>query len=99
MIVKTHKTPDSRKLVAICDSELLGKKFEEGNLQLDLASDFYKGEEKGAEEVKEIIKDAYIVNVVGGESVAFCIELEIIDKKHILRIGGVPHAQAVIMQE
>jgi len=99
MIVKIHKTPEGRKLVAICDSELLGKKFEEGNLQLDLTADFYKGEEKGVEEVREIIKDAYIVNVVGGESIAFFVKLGIIEQEHVLKVAGVPHAQAVIMPE
>ena len=99
MIVKIHKTPDGKKLVAVCDSGLLGKKFEQGNLQLDLTSDFYKGEEKSSEEVKEIIKGAYIVNVVGQESVAFFISLGIIEKGHVLEVGGIPHAQAVICQD
>jgi len=99
MIVRVHKTPDGKKLVAVCDSELLGKKFEQGNLQLDLTSDFYKGEEKNGDEVKEIIRGAYIVNVVGQESVAFFISIGIINKKHVLKIGGVPHAQAVIVQD
>ncbi|MFC1704779.1 DUF424 domain-containing protein [Nanoarchaeota archaeon] len=99
MIVKEHKTPEGKKLVAICDSDLLGKKFEQGNLQLDLTSGFYKGKEMGAEEVKEILKDCYIVNVVGDESIAFLVSLGIIDKKHVLKVGGVPHAQAVLCQD
>jgi hypothetical protein len=96
MIVKIHKTPDGKKLVAICDSSLLGKKFEEGKLQLDLSSEFYKGEEKGPEEVKKIIKDAYLVNIVGGESIAFFIKLGIIDKGCVMKVADIPHTQAVI---
>ena len=48
MIVKIHKMPDGRSVIAVCDSNLLGKKFEEKNLQLDLTADFYKGSEKTA---------------------------------------------------
>jgi hypothetical protein len=99
MIVKVHKTPEGKKLVAVCDAEILGKKFEEGNLQLDLTSNFYKGEEKGPEEVKEILKGAYMVNIVGEESIAFFIDLGLIEKEHILKIGGIPHAQAVILRD
>ncbi len=33
-----------RDIVAICDSELLGKYFEEGNFQLDVKESFYKGD-------------------------------------------------------
>jgi hypothetical protein len=40
-----------RDVVAICDSELLGKVFEEGQLQLDVKESFYKGE-KGSQKTK-----------------------------------------------
>ena len=99
MIVKIHKTPEGRKLIAVCDGELLGKKFEQDNLQLDLSSSFYKGEEMGPDDVKDALKDAYLLNVVGEESIAFFIELGLIEKEHILKIGGVPHAQAVIVRD
>ncbi len=35
ILAKTH-VANGRKIVAACDSELLGKKFEEKNLQIDL---------------------------------------------------------------
>ena len=35
LIVKLHKR-DGKLLVSICDPELLGQRFEEGKLQLDL---------------------------------------------------------------
>ena len=39
----------NKKVIAICDYELLGKKFEEDSLQLNLNERFLKGEllEKG----------------------------------------------------
>jgi hypothetical protein len=46
MIAKIHKTFDGRNVLAVCDSDLLGKKFEEKDLQIDLNSDFYKGKKK-----------------------------------------------------
>jgi len=95
MIVKIHKTPDSRKIVAICDNELVGQKFEEGNLQLDLSSDFYNGEDKSEEEIVKLIKDSYVVNVVGEKSVGLCLKLSILDTKDIIKIKNIPHAQAV----
>ncbi len=47
-IIKTNRT-----IVAVCDSELLGKKFEEGKFQLEVKENFFKGEE--TEEEKAII--------------------------------------------
>ena len=54
MLVKVHKNTEGQILLAICDDDLIGKKFEEGNLQLDLSSDFYKGEEKSEDEIMDL---------------------------------------------
>ncbi|MFH1064557.1 MAG: DUF424 family protein [Candidatus Woesearchaeota archaeon] len=40
MIAKVHKTPNGM-ILALCDTEILGKTFEEGKLQLNLDSQFY----------------------------------------------------------
>ena len=50
MIVKIHKTRDRRKIIAVCDENLIGKRFEEREMQLDLSSDFYNGELMNEEE-------------------------------------------------
>jgi len=96
MIVKVHKTQDGRKIVAICDNDLIGKKFEEKNLQLDLSADFYKGEEKSEEEIIELIKGSYMVNIVGKKSINLAVKLGIMDKKNIIKIKKIPHAQVIL---
>jgi hypothetical protein len=55
ILVKIHKS--YRPIVAVCDSELYGKKILEGEKQLDLTGQFFKGEEKTEEETKEILID------------------------------------------
>ena len=96
MILKLHKTRDGKKIAAVCDSDLIGKKFEEKKLQLDLSSNFYKGEEKSEEEVRELVKDSYIVNIVGKKSISLAIRLGLVSKKNIIKIKKVPHAQAIL---
>ena len=95
MIVKVHKTPESKKIIAVCDKELLGKRFEEGGLQLDLRSNFYHGEEKKESEIRNLIEDNSIVNLVGEKSIKWGIKIGIVDKKNVMRIKKIPHAQAV----
>ena len=96
MIVKIHKTQDGRKLAAICDNNLIGKKFEEKNLQLDLTSNFYKGEEKSEKEVINLLKGCHLVNIIGEKSINLAIKLGIADKNKIIKIKGIPHAQAIL---
>jgi len=99
MLVKKHKTNDGRIILAVCDSDLIDKKFVEGDLQLDLCSDFYKGEERTDQEICELFKQAYIVNLVGEKSIGLGLKEKIIDKAHIIKIKNIPHAQAVIFTE
>ena len=54
MFVKIHKT--YRDIIAICDSELIGKTFEEGKFQLDVKESFYKGEKVSEEKAVEIMQ-------------------------------------------
>lgn len=92
MIVKIHKN-EGRLVLAICDKDILGKKFVEGNKQLGLTSDFYKGEEIDEDELKELIKKAYMINAVGKKSVSFLEKEEMVSKDNIIEIDKIPHAQ------
>tara|TARA_Y100000310_G_scaffold159627_1_gene159269 strand:- start:30407 stop:30691 length:285 start_codon:yes stop_codon:yes gene_type:complete len=94
MYVKIHRTKD-QEIIAICDEDLLGKKFEEGRLMLDVKESFYKGEKKTDEETLEIMKKADILNIVGKKSINLAIKNKIISKDHIIKIKGIPHAQLV----
>ena len=95
MIAKIHSA-DGRKIVAICDSGILGKKFEEGESQLDLTGDFYKGKEMSEEEITEIVKHAFVINLAGEESVALGIRLGIISEENVSIVGGIKHAQSMV---
>ena len=95
MIVKTHQDDSKRMVLAVCDSDLLGQKIEEGNKQLDLTSDFYKGEEKSEQETLDLMRKAYVLNIVGKKSVTLAINEDFITGDHVQTINNVPYAQAV----
>ena len=95
MKVSEKKTPHGL-LVVVTDSSILGKKFEEGKLQLDLSKEFYKGEEKDVEEIKDIILSSRHVHLTGEESVDLGISLGLIEKDRVIWISGVPHAEIVL---
>jgi len=98
MIVKIHKRED-RAIAAVCDSELVGQKYVDGDRQLDLTGDFYKGEERTDQEVGDIIRNADIINLVGKNAVKLGIQEEVITQDHVIVIAGIPHAQAVITHD
>jgi hypothetical protein len=85
-----------RDVVAVCDSELIGKKFEEGKFQLDAKESFFKGEKKEKEEVIEIMRDMRkedaTFNIIGNKSVQTALEAGIIQEKNIGKIAGIKFA-------
>ena len=83
-------------LVAICDADLLGREFKEGDFRLKPSQSFYCGKEESVEACLEALKEATIANLVGS-IVGHAIKAGFINRANVVRIEGVPHAQMVRM--
>ena len=99
MIAKLHKTLEGRTILAVCDSDIIGKRYEEGELQLDLTSGFYRGEEMDEARIKGYFKVVHVVNLVGENAVELGIKEGLVDKDHIMKVDGIPHAQCSIVRD
>ncbi len=95
-VVANHIS-DGRSVLAICDSAIHGRKFEDGKMVLDLGSRFYHGEEKDAKEAADLMEKAYIINAAGEEAVALAIKLGLAAKENVKSVSGVPHVQVLMM--
>jgi hypothetical protein len=88
-IIKSH-----RDIVALCDSDLLGKKFEEGDLQLDIKEDFFKGdnfnEEQASLLLKKMEKEDATFYIVGEKAINLCIKNNLINKDFVKYVQGIP---------
>lgn len=94
ILVKKH-VANQKLVLAVCDASLIGKRFEEGDLQLDLTSDFYMGRVEGNEKIVKLMESANIINIVGQESVDLALKSNILSKSSVVKIKNVPHAQCV----
>lgn len=94
MLIKIHKS--YRNVVGICDKELIGKKFEQGNFQLDVKDSFFNSKKVSQEEAEKILLDMDMedatFNIVGPKSTQLALKLGIITQEGIKTIGGVPFA-------
>ncbi len=84
-------------MVAACDRELLGKRFEEGEFHIEVKKDFYYESYVSDKTFLNSMKIATIANLVGKHVVTLAIKEGYIDKDAIIRIQGVPHAQMCIL--
>ncbi len=93
--IVSEKKSGQGLLLVVIDEDILGKRFEEGRKQLDLSADFYAGEKKTKEEVKQLIPKAKHMHLTGKHSVAIALEMDLISSRRILWVKGVPHAEVV----
>lgn len=95
---KIHRS--YRTVVAICDSELIGKRFEQDKRQLDLRESFYKEREINEKELRKIIKMQIIedstFNIVGKESIKIAIQEGLIKKDSVAEVADIPFALKLI---
>ncbi len=96
--IKLHRS--YRTVVAICDTDLLGKKFEDGKMQLDVRENFYKDKEITKEELIRMMisqeKEDATFNIVGKDSVQIALEAGIITKGNIGAVQGIQFALTLI---
>lgn len=89
-----------RDVVAVCDSHILGKRFEEGNFQLDVKESFYKGEEVSMEKavmvLRSLAKEDATFNIVGQEAVKAAIASGAISEDAVGEIQGIPFALVLL---
>ena len=84
-------------VVAVCDSEIVGKTFREGDLKIEVKESFYGDKEVDEEEVTKALRIATIANITGKRAVQLAIEMGIIDRENVLKIGECWHAQMVVI--
>lgn len=94
MFMKKYDT-DGKMIVAVCDKDIIGKKFKEGNLVLKLDESFYKGCEACEDEIQEALACASIANIAGERAIACAVGCGCIDPDTVIYIDGIPHAQMV----
>lgn len=83
-------------MVAICDSELIGKTFREGHLCLEVNKKFYGSQLVSLEEGIKGIKQGNNINLVGDKIISEAVNRGILPEGAVIRIAGIPHAIIII---
>ncbi|NYT01909.1 MAG: DUF424 family protein [Methanosarcinales archaeon] len=96
MCLKTYRV-GKEVLVAACDLDLMGRKFAEGELQLDVNSEFFGDQRATPSDLEAAMMNATMANFVGARTVEWAIGLNYVDRDNILLIEGIPCAQMVRM--
>jgi len=96
MYLKTYQQ-GAEVLIAICDCDILGKRFVEGDLSLEVSCEFFGREPASASDVEAALEGATMANFVGCRAVEHAIHLGYVVKENVLSIDGILYAQMVRM--
>lgn len=96
-MIRTERQTDQGLLVTVCDGDVLGETFEDGEVSLTVTEEFYGGEEVDEAAVLESLANASVANIVGSEAVALAIEEGFVDEDRVLELDGTRHAQFLVM--
>lgn len=97
MIVNERETSEGR-LVSVCDREVLGETFENGEIDFEVNEEFYDGEPADEEEVVASLAGARVANIVGTDAVALAVEHGFVDEESVLDLGETRHAQVLRLE-
>lgn len=80
-----------RRVVGMCDENLLGRTFREGDLVLEVSEEFFGGDLLELDEALHIAETSENVMAVGEVIVSKLVEVGLAHPESVLRIAGVPY--------
>lgn len=86
-----------QRLCAACDVDLLGSLHKEDGFRLEVSADFYDGMRVEEAELERMLGQCTMANLVGDATVALAIKMGLVEPQNVRKIGGVPHAQMMVM--
>lgn len=84
-------------MLAACDADIIGLSFSGNGAKITVSERFYGGETVSEEVFVERTKSAAVMNLVGNRVVARAIAEGIVNADCVIEIGGVKHAQVVML--
>lgn len=89
--IKIHRR-NGIETIACCDELLIDQIFKEGNLQIEINSQFFGDTLLEIEEAIELLKSASNFNIVGENITQQAITQKILPKEGVRKINGIPMA-------
>ena len=95
MLLRERETPQGL-LVSVCDQACLGETYANGDITLEVETEFYGGEDAvdaEADAIVDALQRASVANIVGADSVAVAVDAGLVDEANVLEIETTQHAQ------
>jgi hypothetical protein len=96
-LLLNERETDKGRLVSVCDADVLGEEFGNGDVSLTVTREFYDGERADEETVVESLAQCAVANLVGTRAVGLAVEHGFVEEDNVLEFEGTRHAQFMWM--
>lgn len=79
-----------KRMLNICDADLLGKKITENDLTMNISESYYGDRFVEEQEAEILLKNSSIINMAGPETISLSIKLGVGSENGIKKVSGVP---------
>lgn len=84
-------------LLAATDEELIGRSVSQGEVEVHISEQFYGTEEADQGELRELLAECTVANLMGERCVALAKALGLVAEENVVEIEDVVHAQLAVM--
>ncbi len=98
VFIKVHEVDNLGSItyvVGVCDAELLGSTYVEGDIRLEVNREFFGGFKASIDEALEYVRQAYTGMLVGQRVIDAAIRSGLIHPESVFKVKGIPYAQFV----
>jgi len=78
-------------VLAVCDEELLGRVFREGEVVLNVSEGYYGGDRCDQEKLRDLLREADIISLVGERCISVAVDANLAEWRFVKRVEGIPH--------
>ncbi|MEM1623574.1 MAG: DUF424 family protein [Sulfolobales archaeon] len=90
-VVEVYEGGSLRKIVGVCDEDLLGKVFRDGDLVLEINEEFFGGDIVEIDEAIALVESSNSALAVGKNIVSKLIEVGLTHPMAVSSVSGVPY--------
>lgn len=92
LIAKKHEI-NGKKILAVCDENLIGKKIETEKIEFFVSERFYGGQKITTEELIELFEEFDSINLIGNNCIEILQKKGLINESSIININNTKHVQ------
>ncbi|ABD40579.1 Protein of unknown function DUF424 [Methanospirillum hungatei JF-1] len=95
MLLRIHRSADNKEVIGLCDRELIGRTFSEGEISISINEGFFGNQPTSEEEVIRVLMNGDNITIFGKRCVDLAVSHGILEPDSCRLINGIPYTTII----